>query len=86
MLPSVRFKPEALLRAAAILSAVEGKRVEYGSPRNPLGIKGVGEAGCVPAAAAIVSAVEHALAPFGLRIEEYPMSPARLVGMIARMA
>ena len=51
---------------------------EYPSPLNPLGVKGVGESGCVPAAGAIVSAVEHALAPFGVRITEYPMTPARL--------
>ena len=51
---------------------------EHPSPLNPLGVKGVGEAGCVLAAAAVVSAVENALAPFGVRIAEYPMTPARL--------
>jgi len=30
-----------------------------------------------------VSAVEHALAPFGVGIEEYPMTPARLFGLLA---
>jgi carbon-monoxide dehydrogenase large subunit len=74
---------EYLLPGATEVPTIEVTLVEYPSPLNPLGVKGVGEAGCVPAAAAIVSAVEHALAPFGLRIEEYPMSPARLVGMIA---
>ena len=48
--------------------------VEYPSPLNPLGVKGVGEAGCVPAAGAIVSAIENALSPFGVRIEEYPVT------------
>ncbi len=51
---------------------------EHPSPLNPLGVKGVGEAGCVPAAAAVVSAVENALAAFGVRIAEYPMTPGRL--------
>ena len=51
---------------------------EYPSPLNPLGVKGVGEAGCVPAAAAVVSAVEDALRGFGVRIGEYPMTPGRV--------
>ncbi len=51
---------------------------EHLSPLNPLGVKGVGEAGCVPAAAAVVSAVENALASYGVRIAEYPMTPGRL--------
>jgi CO/xanthine dehydrogenase Mo-binding subunit len=33
------------------------------SPLNPLGVKGVGEVGTIPAAAAIASAVEDALSP-----------------------
>jgi carbon-monoxide dehydrogenase large subunit len=53
------------------------------SPLNPLGVKGVGEPGCVPAAATIISAIENALAPFDVRIEEYPVSPARLFALLA---
>jgi carbon-monoxide dehydrogenase large subunit len=56
---------------------------EYPSPLNPLGVKGVGESGCVPAAGAIVSAIESALSPFGVRITEYPVTPARLFGLLA---
>lgn len=55
---------------------------EHPSPLNPLGVKGVGEAGCVPAAAAVVSAVENALAHKGVRIAEYPMTPARLFALL----
>ena len=56
--------------------------MEYPSPLNPLGVKGVGESGCVPAAAAIVSAIESALSPFGVRITEYPVTPARLLALL----
>jgi carbon-monoxide dehydrogenase large subunit len=73
---------EYLLVSATEVPNIEVKLVEFPSPLNPLGVKGVGEAGCVPAASAIVSAVEHALAPFGVRIEEYPISPARLMALI----
>lgn len=52
------------------------------SPLNPLGVKGVGECGTIPAAAAIVSAVENALEPFGICIEEAPIMPMRIVEMI----
>src|SRR5262249_35602967 len=74
---------EYLLAGATEVPRIEVKLAEYPSPLNPLGVKGVGESGCVPAAGAIVSAVEDALAEFGVRIEEYPITPARLVEMIA---
>jgi carbon-monoxide dehydrogenase large subunit len=52
------------------------------SPLNPLGVKGVGELGTIPAAAAIISAVEDALQPFGVRLTRIPLSPHRLVALI----
>jgi carbon-monoxide dehydrogenase large subunit len=67
-----------VMPTATEMPTIEVTLAEYPSPLNPLGVKGVGESGCVPAAGAIVSAVEHALAPFGVRITEYPMTPARL--------
>jgi len=53
------------------------------SPLNPLGVKGVGEVGTIPAAAAIISAVEDALAPFDVHIGQVPIMPHRLVELIA---
>ena len=52
------------------------------TPLNPLGVKGVGETGTVPAAAAIVSAVENALEPFGARLSDYPVKPAKIVEIV----
>jgi len=52
------------------------------SPLNPLGVKGVGEAGTIPAAAALISAVEDALAPFGVRIGHFPLTPMKIVELI----
>ena len=54
------------------------------SPMNPLGVKGAGEAGVIPAAPAIMSAIEDALSPFGIRIAETPLLPARLYSLIAQ--
>ncbi|MBM3487546.1 MAG: xanthine dehydrogenase family protein molybdopterin-binding subunit [Alphaproteobacteria bacterium] len=57
---------------------------ESPSPLNPLGVKGIGECGTLPAAAAIVSAIEDALRPFGVRLGEYPVRPHRLLELIRR--
>jgi len=69
-------------------AAVETPRMELlfhesPSPLNPLGAKGVGEGGTIPVAAAVISAIEDALADLGVRIGEAPLAPARLVELIA---
>jgi carbon-monoxide dehydrogenase large subunit len=45
---------------------------------NPLGAKGVGEAGTVGALPALLNAVNDALAPLGIRHLDMPMTPARV--------
>jgi carbon-monoxide dehydrogenase large subunit len=55
---------------------------ETPSPINPLGAKGVGEVGTIPAAAAIISAIEDALTPFGVTIHQTPVTPRMLFDMI----
>jgi carbon-monoxide dehydrogenase large subunit len=65
-------------------TALDVPRVEVGhhetiSPLNPLGIKGAGEAGAIPAATLFVQAVEDALEDVvELEIREIPLSPNRL--------
>lgn len=56
---------------------------ESPSPANPIGVKGIGEAGTIPCAAAIVSAVENALSPFGVRLSCTPVTPSALFDAIA---
>jgi len=56
---------------------------ETPSPLNPLGLKGAGEAGTIPAIATLLSAVENALEPFGVRITEAPITPQRIVALLA---
>ena len=48
------------------------------SPHNPLGVKGVGEAGTIAAPQAIVNAVSDALDPFGVDGVEMPMTAERV--------
>ena len=45
---------------------------------NPLGAKGVGEAGTVGALAAVMNAVNDALAPLGIRHFDMPATPSRV--------
>jgi aerobic carbon-monoxide dehydrogenase large subunit len=50
-------------------------RTETPSPVNPLGVKGVGEAGTIGATPAIVGAIVDALAPFGVKHLDMPIKP-----------
>ena len=48
------------------------------SPVNPMGVKGVGEAGTIGSAPALVNAVVDALAPFGVRHIDMPVKPEKV--------
>jgi aerobic carbon-monoxide dehydrogenase large subunit len=71
-----------LIPTAMELPPLETVHLEYPSPRNPLGAKGLGEGGAISPPAAIANAIEDALEPFGVRITETPVSPARLLPLI----
>ncbi len=66
------------------LPAIETVHLEFPSPRNPLGVKGLGEGGAISPPAAIANAVEDALAPFGVRVTETPLTAARIVALLER--
>jgi carbon-monoxide dehydrogenase large subunit len=72
-----------LLPGAMEVPAIETWYKETPSPLNPLGAKGAGEVSTIPAAAAVISAIEDALQPFGVRIAQCPVTPHRLVELIA---
>jgi CO/xanthine dehydrogenase Mo-binding subunit len=54
---------------------IETDHLETPSPLNPLGIKGAGEGGVIPAPAAIAAAIEDAE---GVPITRMPLSPSDL--------
>lgn len=56
---------------------------ETPTPLNPLGAKGAGEAGTIGVPAVVVSAVEDALRPLGVRIFQAPLSPGRIGDLVA---
>jgi carbon-monoxide dehydrogenase large subunit len=72
-----------LLPTAMEIPEIEIIHTETPSPLNPLGIKGVGEAGAIPVPALIAEAVDDALAPFGVRVREMPLNPSRLLELVA---
>ncbi len=71
-----------LVPTAMELPAIETVHLEYPSPRNPLGIKGVGEGGAISPPAAIANAVEDALAPFGATVTRTPLGPAAVEALL----
>jgi carbon-monoxide dehydrogenase large subunit len=72
-----------LIPTATDVPRVEMAHRETEAPMNPLKLKGVGEAGAIPAGAAFAQAVEDALAGVvPLEITEIPLSPNRLFEII----
>src|SRR5438093_407531 len=57
---------------------------EHPSSVNPLGVKGVGESGCIAGASAIANAVEDALADRGVIVRELPITATRLYALLHR--
>jgi carbon-monoxide dehydrogenase large subunit len=66
------------------LPPIETVHLEFPSPRNPLGVKGLGEGGAISPPAAIANAVEDALAPLGVLVTETPLTAARIVALLER--
>jgi carbon-monoxide dehydrogenase large subunit len=66
------------LPTAADLPAIETHHLETPAPALAGGFKGAGEAGTTGAPAAILNAVNDALAPFGVLLTEQPLTPARV--------
>lgn len=73
-----------LLPTATDIPTVEQHHIETPSERNPLGVKGVGEAGTISPPSAIANAVVDALAPFGVAIDELPITPYAVSTAIER--
>jgi carbon-monoxide dehydrogenase large subunit len=48
------------------------------SPHNPLGVKGIGEAGTIASTAAVANAVIDALKPFGVKHVDIPLTPEKI--------
>ncbi|MEM8811356.1 MAG: xanthine dehydrogenase family protein molybdopterin-binding subunit [Pseudomonadota bacterium] len=66
------------LPRAAVVPPIQFVFKSTPSPNNPLGAKGVGEAGSIGAPAAVLNATLDALAPLGVHDLTLPMTPSKI--------
>ena len=67
-----------LIPTADMIPTFELDHIETPSPVNPLGIKGIGEAGAIAATPAVQNAVVDALSHLGVRHIDMPATPGRI--------
>jgi carbon-monoxide dehydrogenase large subunit len=73
-----------MVPSAADLPGFELGATVTPSPSNPLGVKGIGEAGTIAATPAVINAVVDALQPFGVKDVDMPASPQKLWQLMHR--
>jgi carbon-monoxide dehydrogenase large subunit len=61
---------------------IESSHTETPSPVNPLGVKGVGEAGTIGCSPAVVNSVVDALSVLGVRHIDMPLTPEKIWKLI----
>jgi carbon-monoxide dehydrogenase large subunit len=71
-----------LIPYASEVPRLEIDHIETPSPINPLGVKGAGEAGCIPVPALMAAAIEDALAPFGAVVDRMPLTPDDILKLV----
>jgi carbon-monoxide dehydrogenase large subunit len=67
-----------LVPSAAEMPGIDTASTVTPSPTNPMGVKGVGEAGTIASTPAVMNAVVDALAPLGITDLDMPASPQRV--------
>ena len=70
------------LPKASHMPWIESSHTETPSPVNPLGVKGVGEAGTIGCSPAVVNSVVDALAPLGVKHIDMPLTPEKVWKLI----
>jgi len=73
-----------LIPYATEVPDIEMQHLETPSPLNPLGVKGVGEAGCIAVGATLASGIEDALKlDGGFKFHQTPITPSMIHAAIA---
>lgn len=67
-----------LIPTGASLPSIEIDRTTTTTDENPLGVKGIGEAGTIGSTPAVVNAVIDALGPYGVHHLDMPLTPAKV--------
>ena len=68
---------------AHMMPWIESDHTITPSPVNPLGVKGVGEAGTIGCSPAVVNSVVDALSPLGVRHLDMPLTPEKIWKLMA---
>jgi carbon-monoxide dehydrogenase large subunit len=71
---------------ATMMPWIESDHTETPSPVNPLGVKGVGEAGTIGCSPAVVNSVVDALRPLGVRHLDMPLTPEKIWNILQQGA
>jgi carbon-monoxide dehydrogenase large subunit len=71
-----------LVPSAADLPSIQIEHLEF-EPLHEINSRGVGEGGMIGAPAALCNAVDDALAPFGIEVEEQHLSPSHVRALLA---
>ncbi len=71
-------------QASDMPAKIELGHLETPSPLNPLGLKGVGEAGAIPTPAVFAQAVEDALKDSGVEFTQDTLSPSRIFTFVQK--
>jgi carbon-monoxide dehydrogenase large subunit len=74
-----------VLPGATEVPAVRIVHMETPSPHTEFGQKGIGEGGAIAPPAAILNAVNDALAPLGVEITETPITPRRVLAALGAL-
>ena len=69
---------------AHMMPWIETDHTTTPSPVNPLGVKGVGEAGTIGCSPAVVNSVVDALSPLGVRHIDMPLTPEKIWKLMAK--
>jgi carbon-monoxide dehydrogenase large subunit len=67
-----------LLPTAAEMPSLKLDSTVTPSPTNPMGVKGIGEAGTIGSAPAVMNAIADALSPYGITDIDMPATPERV--------
>jgi carbon-monoxide dehydrogenase large subunit len=73
-----------LLPGSMEVPSIKTVHLESPSPLNPLGVKGLGEGGAIAPPAAIANALADALSDFRPQVNEIPLTPDRVLALLAR--
>jgi aerobic carbon-monoxide dehydrogenase large subunit len=73
-----------LLPGAMEVPFIKTAHLESPSPLNPLGVKGLGEGGAIAPPAALANALADALFPLAIQVNEIPLTPDRVLKLVAR--